>query len=283
MSEAQAAFRDSQTLWTSYWATLIRGKAQFEVRSHVAWAREPSRVPHGFCHEVCVFDILLQKIPVILDALPYILAGTLVTLVTVVGALSLGLVLGVPLAVAQVYGPRWVGALISVYVWFFRGMPVLLLLFLFYFGLFELLGLNMSTIAASCLVLGMASAAYQSQIFRGAMLGLPMGQFRAARALGMTDGQAIRSIVLPQALRLSIPGWSNEFSILLKDSAMCFVLGTPEIMARTHFVASRTYEHLPLYLTAGALYLVITLVGVKLLRVLEHKVHIPGYTTSGSL
>ena len=230
-----------------------------------------------------MLDTLLLKIPLILDALPYILAGSAVTLITVIGALGLGLVLGVPLAVMHVYGPRWVGRLIGVYVWFFRGMPVLLLLFLFYFGLFELLGLNMSTIAASCLVLGMASAAYQSQIFKGSILGLPAGQFKAARALGMSDTAAIRSIILPQALRLSIPGWSNEFSILLKDSAMCFVLGTPEIMARTHFVASRTHEPLPLYLTAGVLYLLITLAGVKLLRILEHRLRIPGYTTSGSL
>ena len=225
--------------------------------------------------------MLAQKIPVILNALPYIMAGVVVTLVTVAGSLALGFALGLPLAVVQVYGPRWAGWLVGVYVWFFRGMPVLLLLFLFYFGLFELIGLNVSTITASCMVLGMASAAYQSQILRGSIENLPSGQFKAARALGMSDATAIRSIILPQALRLSIPGWSNEFSILLKDSAMCFVLGTPEIMARTHFVASRTYEHLPLYFTAGALYFCITLAGVHLLRRLERKVHIPGYAVSG--
>lgn len=228
-------------------------------------------------------QIIFDKIPVILDAFPYILGGSVVTVITVLGSLALGFVLGVPLAVLQVYGFRWLSKLIGVYVWFFRGMPILLLLFLFYYGLFELLGLNFSTITASCLVLGLASAAYQSQIFRGAMQTLPIGQFRAARALGMTDFQAIKNIVLPQALRLSIPGWSNEFSILLKDSALCFVLGTPEIMARTHFVASRTYEHLALYIFAGALYFCITLLGVKLLRYLEHKVHIPGYAVSGSM
>ena len=226
---------------------------------------------------------ILDKIPVILDALPYILEGSLVTLVTVIGSLSLGLLLGVPFAVLQVYGPAFARRLVGLYVWFFRGMPILLLLFLFYFGLFELLGLSLSTISASCLVLGMASAAYQSQIFRGSIQTLPIGQLRAARALGMSDAQAIRFIILPQALRLSIPGWSNEFSILLKDSAMCFVLGTPEIMARTHFVASRTYEHLPLYITAGVLYFCITLVGVQLLRKLERKVHIPGYAVSGTM
>lgn len=228
-------------------------------------------------------DIVFSKLPVIWNALPYILAGSLVTLITVIGALSLGLVVGVPLAVAQVYGPAWMRRLVGVYVWFFRGMPILLLLFLFYYGLFGAVGLNLSSVTASCLVLGMASSAYQSQIFRGSIEGLPAGQFKAARALGMSDARAVRSIILPQALRLSIPGWSNEFSILLKDSAMCFVLGTPEMMARTHFVASRTSEHLPLYITAGLLYLLFTLTGIRLLRLLENKVRIPGYAVGGGM
>ncbi|MGN1038569.1 MAG: amino acid ABC transporter permease, partial [Mailhella sp.] len=160
-------------------------------------------------------------------------------------------------------------------------VPVLLLLFLFYYGLFGLIGLDIGTIGASCMVLGMTSAAYQSQIFRGAILSLPSGQLKAGRALGMTDMQTIGSIIIPQALRLSIPGWSNEYSILLKDSAMCFALGTPEIMARTHFVASRTYEHLPLYITAGLIYFAITMAGVTLLRRLEQKARIPGYSNAG--
>ncbi|MDD6087876.1 MAG: amino acid ABC transporter permease [Desulfovibrionaceae bacterium] len=226
---------------------------------------------------------LAATLSVIWDALPYICSGSAVTLITVIGALALGLFLGVPMAVAQVYGARPLRWITGVYVWFFRGMPVLLLLFLFYFGLFELLHLNLSTISASCLVLGMASAAYQSQIFRGCIENLPSGQLKAARALGMNDRQAIVSIILPQALRLSIPGWSNEFSILLKDSAMCFVLGTPELMARTHFVASRTYEHLPLYMTAGIIYFCMTLIGITLLRRLERKVHIPGYAVGGEI
>ena len=217
----------------------------------------------------------------IFEALPYILEGTLVTILLVVGALFLGFCLGVPMAVAQVYGPKPVSRLVGFYVWFFRGVPVLLLLFLFYYGLFGLIGLEVGTIGASCIVLGMTSAAYQSQIFRGAIQSLPAGQLKAGRALGMTDGQSILHIILPQALRLSIPGWSNEYSILLKDSAMCFALGTPEIMARTHFVASRTYEHLPLYITAGLIYFAITMAGVTLLRRLERKARIPGYHNAG--
>jgi polar amino acid transport system permease protein len=94
----------------------------------------------------------------------------------------------------------------------------------------------------------------------------------------MSDTRAILHIVLPQALRLSIPGWSNEYSIILKDSAVTYALGVPEIMARTHFVATRTYQHMPLYLLAGLIFLLLTYLGTKGLRLLEEKVKIHGYT-----
>ena len=192
--------------------------------------------------------------------------------------MGLGLVLCVPLAIAQTHGPRWLRVLAGLYVWFFRGTPILVLLFLVYFGLFgSLLGIDLPAIAAAALVLGMTSTAYQSQIFRGAIQSLPQGQFKAARSLGMGTRQALQSIILPQALRISIPGWSNEYSIILKDSALAFALGAQEIMARTHFVATRTYTYLPLYIMAGILYLIITIIGIKALRALERKVHIPGY------
>ena len=212
------------------------------------------------------------------DALPYLLVGGLVTMATVAGAMCLGLLMGVPMSLAQTYGPRWLRLLASLYVWFFRGTPILVLLFLVHFGLFGgLLGIDLPAIVAAALVLGMTSTAYQSQIFRGAIQSLPQGQFKAARSLGMSTRQALQSIILPQALRISIPGWSNEYSIILKDSALAFALGAPEIMARTHFVATRTYTYLPLYITAGVLYLIITIIGLKALRALERKVHIPGY------
>jgi polar amino acid transport system permease protein len=224
----------------------------------------------------------------IIDALPYILKGTAVTAGIVIGAMAIGLIAGIPMAVGQVYGSRPVRTLVGVYVWFFRGVPVLVLLFLVYFGVFGLIEIklrsgygihiNFSPFMAACLVMGMVSAAYQSQIFRGAIQALPQGQLKAASALGMSDSMAIRNIILPQAVRIAIPAWSNEFSIVLKDSAVAFVLGTTEIMARTHFVASRTYQHLPLYLLAGVLYYILTQVGVKALLKLEHKVRIPGYS-----
>lgn len=215
---------------------------------------------------------------VVIEALPAILPGIIVTVGNVAISLGLGLLMGMPFAVGQVYGPRWVRRLVVFYVWFFRGVPILVLLFLFY-GLFISLGLPAEPFVIASVVLGCTSAAYQSQIFRGAIESLPNGQLQAARALGMTDAQGILHIILPQAMRLSIPGWANEFSILLKDSAICFVLGTQDIMARTSFAAARTHEHLALYAAAGLIYLVLTIIVLKLLRRLENSLSVPGYTT----
>ena len=79
-------------------------------------------------------------------------------------------------------------------------------------------------------------------------------------------------------LRISIPAWSNEFSIVLKDSALAFVIGAPEIMGRAQFIASRTYQHLAIYITAGIIYCILTWIGVKTLSKLEQRVRIPGYS-----
>lgn len=236
-------------------------------------------------------DVTPSALTAIADALPYMLRGIWVTLGLILGAMALGLLLGVPLAVGQVYGRRWISRCVGCYVWLFRGVPILVQLYLFYFGLFAWLGqfrvfaaLHLdSAFAAAAVVLGLTSAAYQSQIFRGAILALPAGQFKAGRALGMSDATVIRSIILPQALRLAIPAWSNEYSILLKDSALAFVIGVLEIMARTRSVAATTHQPLPLSLVAAIIFFLLTWAGVKALRVVEKKVGIPGYSHQGQL
>lgn len=224
------------------------------------------------------------------EALPYMLGGVVWTVGLIVGAMLLGLLLGVPLAVIQVYGPWPARRLVGVHVWIFRGVPILVQMYIFYFGLlswlsqlplFADLGLD-SPFVAAVLVLGLTSSAYQSQIFRGAIQSLHAGQLKAARALGMTDWAAIRSIILPQALRLAIPAWSNEYSILLKDSALAFSIGVVEIMARMRSVASATHEPVSMTFLAGIIFFALTWVGVKALTLLERKVRIAGYTRQGA-
>ena len=126
----------------------------------------------------------------IVDAFPFIMGGTLVTVGSVALALGMGLVLGVPMAVLQVYGNALARRLVGLYVWFFRGVPILVLLFLSQ-GLFLSMGWILEPFLLSCLVMGCISTAYQSQIFRGAIESLPQGQLKAARALGMRDLTAI--------------------------------------------------------------------------------------------
>jgi polar amino acid transport system permease protein len=221
--------------------------------------------------------MFIKNALLIFQTAPYILQGLLVTLGLVVGALALGFIIGIPMAIGQVYGNRFVSNLVSIYVWFFRGLPVLVLLFLFYFGLFSLFNLNLSAFTSAVLVLGLVSAAYQSQIFRGSINSIGKGQMLAALSLGISKFDAIFSIILPQALRISIPGWSNEFSILLKDSAVTYAIGVMEVLTRAHFVATRTYQPLPIFFLSAVIFIILTYGGVKLLAVLEHRVRIPGY------
>jgi polar amino acid transport system permease protein len=224
---------------------------------------------------------VFQGLTAVVEGLPYILPGIGVTMMVVAGALSMGLFLGLIFAVLQVYGNRSVRRLVGIYVWFFRGIPLLVLLFLFYFGILASLQIELSPFLVSIIVLGLISSAYQSQILRGAILSLPEGQFKAARAIGMSDIKAIFFIILPQALRLAIPGWTNEYTIIMKDSAITYALGVAEVMARCNHVASRTYQHFWLYILAGLIFLALTYMGTKLFHLVEKKAVIKGYARDG--
>jgi polar amino acid transport system permease protein len=224
---------------------------------------------------------VFQGLTAVVEGLPYILPGIGVTMTVVAGALSMGLFLGLIFAVLQVYGNRSMRRLVGIYVWFFRGIPLLVLLFLFYFGILASLQIELSAFLVSIIVLGLISSAYQSQILRGAILSLPEGQFKAARAIGMSDIKAIFFIILPQALRLAIPGWTNEYTIIMKDSAITYALGVAEIMARCNHVASRTYQHFWLYILAGLIFLALTYMGTKVFHFVEKKAVIKGYARDG--
>ncbi len=210
------------------------------------------------------------------EFLPYILSGVVWTLGLVAGGLAIGFVIGLLMAIGQVYGGEEVRAAVHGYVWFFRSLPLLVLLFLFYWGIFPATGYKLDPLACSIAVLGLRSGAYQSQIFRGAILSLGDTQLQAARALGMSKLRAIRHIVLPQALRISMPGWSNEYAIMIKDSAITFALGVLEILTRTRYVVMATHEPLIPYFFAGGLFVVLTYVGSKIVNVVYERTKIPG-------
>jgi len=216
----------------------------------------------------------------------FFLKGVVETILLIGGAMTMGLALGTTLAALQVFGPPWSRRLAAVYVWFFRGIPVLLLILMVHFGFYSQIQalfndlfhnrVRFPAFLSAVTALGLCSGAYQSQIFRGALLAIPAGQFRAALALGFTPAGAVRGLIMPQALRLSIPAWSNEYSILLKDSAVAFTIGCQELMFRFKSVAATNYKYLLMFTLAGLVYYLLTVAGVGLLLKLHRKVRIPG-------
>ena len=163
------------------------------------------------------------------------------------------------------------------YVWFLRGLPNLVLLFLFYYGIFPFFGIDLPPFFVGATVLGLRSSTYQSQIFRGALLSVDQGQMQAARSLGMSRALAIRCVVLPQALRISLPAWSNEYPILLTDSSVCYAIGVMEMLTRASLQVSRTRAPVPLYLATAAIFIIMNYLGMKLLHFAENRWRIPGF------
>ena len=177
----------------------------------------------------------------------YILTeGLFATLALTALGLLIGFAIGLLLALMRVYGPTEIGWFASGYEKLFRGIPVLVLIFIFSFGipgLFSYLEPLERPIAGVILALGLRSGAYQSQIFRGAILSVHPGQLEAACALGMNGFQSFRHIVFPQALRLAVPSWSNEYAVVIKDSSFAYGVGILE-MTRAAFDISANFPEL---------------------------------------
>jgi polar amino acid transport system permease protein len=171
--------------------------------------------------------------PNIIEILVYIVGkGLPLTLLLTVLGLLFGFLLGIILALMRVYGSIELRWLSSAYEKVFRGIPLLVLIYIFGFGLsglFWYLNPLDRLFAGMVLSLALRSGAYQSQIFRGAILSVESSQEDAARAIGMSRFQCFQHIILPQALRLAIPSWSNEYAVIIKDSSFAYAVGIIEL------------------------------------------------------
>ena len=166
----------------------------------------------------------------------------LTLLLTALGLLG-GFLLGLSLAIMRVYGSKDLNLVSSGYEKVLRGIPLLVLIYIFVFGIpgiFWFIDPLMRPLFGVILALALRSGAYQSQLFRGAILSVDPGQMMAARAMGMSQFQAFRHIVLPQALRLAIPSWSNEYAVVIKDSSYAYAVGIIE-MLKVAFRVSANY------------------------------------------
>ena len=207
----------------------------------------------------------------------YILQGTAITIGVTLVALPAGLAVGLALALVHTYGGKWLSRLASVYSLLMRGVPPIVLLFILYFILSGDL-VNLSPFWAGSFSLGIVSSAYQMEILRGALLAVGGGQMTAARAVGMTRLQAIQHILLPQALRLAIPPWSNEASIVLKDSSLVYALGVPEILRRAQQLSATTQQPFLAYGTAALIYFVLVFAVNRGLDHLSERTKLPTHS-----
>lgn len=189
--------------------------------------------------------------------------------------LGLGLAVAVPISFLQIFAPQPFRLLASAYERVLRSIPLLVTLFLLFYGL-PSFGIRLAPFTAAVIGVGLRSSAYQSQIFRGAILSISENQFRAALSMGMNRIKAFRHIVMPQALRLAIPPWTNELTIVLKDTSMAFALGVVELVRQGRYIIVATREPLLIYLTIAAIYLILTLLSNNTLGRLERRLRIPG-------
>ncbi|MFX1300363.1 MAG: amino acid ABC transporter permease [Promethearchaeota archaeon] len=184
----------------------------------------------------------MQEAPSLFAIFIYILVmGAPATLQLTAHGLIWGFVIGLLLALMRVYGGRELGWIASGYEKVLRGIPLIVLMFIFAFGipgLFWFVPILQRGLAAVVLALALRSSAYQSQILRGAILSVDSGQLLAARALGMSQLQAFRHVVLPQALRMAVPSWSNEYAVVIKDSSFAYALGNIEMLKIAWYVSS---------------------------------------------
>ncbi len=201
--------------------------------------------------------------------------GLLVTLGLVAITAPIGLLLGILIACGRVYGNRSISGVLQLYTVFFKGCPLLLLLFILYFGL-PPYGITLSPFIASIIGFVFCNSAYNSEYIRGAILSVKEGQLTAAKALGMTRSQSIRYIVLPQALRRAIPGISNEFIYLIKYSSLAYMITVIELTGAGKLIATKYFAYNETFFALAIVYLALVTITTFGANALERKYAIPG-------
>jgi polar amino acid transport system substrate-binding protein len=211
-----------------------------------------------------------QRVRRYLSYLPLLGRGALVTLELSLISMALAVLLGLNLALARLYGSRPIRWLTVAYVEALRGTPLLIQLFLIFYGLPHL-GISFSPMVAAILGLSLNYSAYEAENYRAGIQSIPVTQMEAALALGMSRIQALRYVIVPQAMRLVIPPVTNDFIALLKDSSLVSVITMVELTKAYGQLASMHYDYLGIGLLTAAMYFLIGLPFVRLARYVEKR------------
>ncbi|NHN34157.1 amino acid ABC transporter permease [Paenibacillus agricola] len=194
---------------------------------------------------------------VIKNGLPFLLEGALVTFEISILAILIGTVLGFVLCMMRLSHIRLVQQIAFTYIWLFRGLPLLIILFLFYYAA-PSIGITLTAFEAGLLGMSLNAAAYKAEIIRSGMLAVQKGQIEAAEAIGMNPFQIMFRIRIPQVIRLIIPPYINNSVVLLKESAQVSVITVPDLMLNAQTQYSSTYLPLETLGVAAVLYLIMT-------------------------
>ncbi|MGC1305896.1 MAG: amino acid ABC transporter permease [Phormidesmis sp.] len=214
----------------------------------------------------------------VIDALPALLVGALVTLQLTAAAVAFGSIGGIALGVARLSKFKILRLLARIYVDFFRGTPLLVQLFIIYFGvppLVRSVGLNFTFNQWTAAILGLSlnSAAYLSEIVRAGIQSIEVGQKEAAESLGLGPNQSMRYIIFPQALRRMIPPLGNEFIILLKDTSLVAFIGYQELFRQGQLIVAKNFRSFEIYLTVALIYLLLTVLSSQVFSLLERRMN----------
>ena len=207
----------------------------------------------------------------VVNSFPLLLIGAGVTIQITVLSTAIGFVIGLIVGVARISNLRLLRMLAEVYVEFFRGTPLLVQIFLFYFALPVITGQRIDPFIAAISACGINSGAYVAEIFRAGIQSVDAGQMEAGRSLGMTWIQTMRYIIVPQAFKRVIPPLGNEFIAMLKDSSLVSVIGFEELTRRGQLIIAKTYGSMEIWLSVAVIYLAMTLTISRLVAYLERR------------
>ena len=210
-----------------------------------------------------MFDFLPKYYTTYIDA-------TVTTLKVSLIALLIGLLLGIVICLAKISTIKVLNVLATIYVEVIRNTPILVQIMIIYFALPEV-GISFTPFMSAIIALSINSGAYVSEIFRSGILAIDKGQMEAGRSLGLSYFQTMKFIILPQALKNSLPALGNEFISLVKESSIVYFVGVADIMFAANTVKNATYETSGPYLIAAAIYFIITSVLSFLVKRLEKK------------
>jgi cystine transport system permease protein len=199
---------------------------------------------------------------------PLLMAGLRFTVPLTILSFALGLILGLVVAVVRLFGPAPLAAFVTFYVWIFRGTPLLVQLFLIFYGL-PSVGIVLDAFPAALIGFTLNIGAYTSEIIRATIISVPKGQWDAAYSIGMSWHQVMIRTILPQAARVAVPPLSNTFIALVKDTSLAAAITVPELFQAAQRIVAVTYEPLILYIEAALIYLALSTVLSQLQVYLE--------------